>query len=368
MVVLATSNICAQNSNSLLLYTPFTKVSVAPGKSVEYSIDLINKGSAVRNEDITVTNIPKSWSSSLTAGGYTIHKLAVLPDEKKTVKFKIEVPFQVKKGNYTLYAKAGAHVSLPLVINVSSAGSGDSELTCDQKNMEGNAKSSFSFKAVLKNRTAAKQQYALMANAPRGWTVAIKPNFKQATSTEVDANSTKDITFDVKAPSAVKAGTYKIPVKAVAGSTSANLEFEVVITGTYEMTLGTPSGLASTHVTAGNTKKVELLVRNGGSADLNNVELKASKPKNWQVSFEPKKIEKLMPGKTETVFATITADSKAIPGDYVSKFEAKTPEVTSAVSFRVSVKTPLLMGWLGILVIALALAAVFYLFKKYGRR
>jgi uncharacterized membrane protein len=68
------------------------------------------------------------------------------------------------------------------------------------------------------------------------------------------------------------------------------------------------------------------------------------------------------------VYATITADKKAIPGDYVTNIDAKTPDVNSSLSFRVSVKTPMLMGWVGILIIVIALAGVFYLFKKFGRR
>jgi uncharacterized membrane protein len=358
----------AQTNDSLELYTPYTQVSVAPGKSVSYSIDVINNGSNTRNEEITVSNISSSWNHTLTAGGYNIKKLAVLPGEKKTITLKIDVPFRVKKGAYTFYAKAGNKISLPLTITVSTAGSGESELSCDQINMEGTSKSNFTFKTVLKNQTASKQQYALMADAPRGWTVAIKPNNKQATSTEVEANSTKDITYEIKTPESVKAGTYKIPVKAVAGTTSARLEFEVVVTGTYDMAVNTPSGLLSASMTAGNEKKIVLEIKNMGSADLENIELKASKPKNWEVTFEPVKIEKMAPGKTETVYATITADKKAIPGDYVTKITAKTPEVNSDISFRVSVKTPILMGWLGILIIVLALGGVFFLFRKFGRR
>jgi uncharacterized membrane protein len=358
----------AQTNDSLELYTPYTQVSVAPGKSVSYSIDVINNGANTRNEEITLSNISSSWNHTLTAGGYNIKKLAVLPGEKKTITLKIDVPFRVKKGAYTFYAKAGNKISLPLTITVSTAGSGESELSCDQINMEGTSKSNFTFKTVLKNQTASKQQYALMADAPRGWTVAIKPNNKQATSTEVEANSTKDITYEIKTPESVKAGTYKIPVKAVAGTTSARLEFEVVVTGTYDMAVNTPSGLLSASMTAGNEKKIVLEIKNMGSADLENIELKASKPKNWEVTFEPVKIEKMAPGKTETVYATITADKKAIPGDYVTKITAKTPEVNSDISFRVSVKTPILMGWLGILIIVLALGGVFYLFRKFGRR
>lgn len=366
--IIVATHTWAQTNDSLELYTPYTKISVAPGKSVEYSIDLINRGSKTRNENIVVSNILRSWNHTLTAGGYNINKLAILPGEKKTFKLKVDVPHQVRKGNYTFYVKSGETVRLPITINVSSAGTSESELTCDQKNMEGSSKQNFTFKAVLNNKTVSKQQYALMANAPRGWTVAIKPNYKQATSTEVEANGTKDITYEIKAPSTVKAGKYKIPVKAVAGSTSTELEFEVVITGSYEMSINTSSGLLSARMTAGDEKKVELVVRNTGSADLENIELSASKPRNWEVTFEPTKVEKLAPGKTETVFATIKADKKAIPGDYVSKVTAKTPEVNSDLSFRVMVKTPMLMGWIGILIIVGALAAVFYLFKKFGRR
>ncbi|MDD4225346.1 MAG: NEW3 domain-containing protein [Mariniphaga sp.] len=358
----------AQVKDSLELYTPYTKVAVSPGSTVNYKIDVINNGSVTRNENIIISNIQNSWTSSLTAGGLNIKKLAILPGEKKTVDLKVEVPFTVRKGNYTFYAKAGESASLPLTINVSSAGSNETELTCDQKNMEGTPKSNFSFRAVLKNKTASKQQYALMASPPRGWTVAIKPNYKQATSTEVEANGTKDITYDIEPSATVKAGTYKIPVKVVSGTTSAELEFEVVITGTYEMSFHTPSGLLSARMTAGDEKKVEMVVKNTGSALLENIEISASKPKNWEATFQPEKIEKLEPGKSETIIATIKADKKAIPGDYVTRFTAKNPEINETLSFRVMVKTPVLMGWLGILIILVALGAVAFLFKKYGRR
>ncbi len=69
-----------------------------------------------------------------------------------------------------------------------------------------------------------------------------------------------------------------------------------------------------------------------------------------------------------TVTATIKADKKAIPGDYVTNLEARTPEASSKASFRMSVKTPMLWGWIGVLIIAAAIGTVWYLFRKYGRR
>lgn len=356
------------SNDSLEIYTPYTKVSVSPGSTVNYSIDIINNGAETQNQTIYITNMPRLWSYTLTADGLNINKLAVLPSAKKTLSLKVEVPYQVKKGDYTIYAKMGNGVSLPMIINISSAGSNETELTCDQKNMQGTSKSNFTFSAVLKNKTPNKQQYALMASPPRGWSVAIKPNYQQATSTEVDANGTKNISYEIKAPSNVKAGSYKIPVKAVSGSTSAEMELEVVITGTYEMLFTTPTGLLSANITAGDEKKVELLIKNSGSTKLENIELSASKPKNWEVSFDNTKIESLEPGASTTVFASINADKKAIPGDYITQITAKTSEVNEQISFRIMVKTPMLIGWIGVFIILIAIGGVVFLIKKFGRR
>src|SRR5690554_2420396 len=355
------------SNDSLEIYTPYTKVSVSPGSTVNYSIDIINNGAETQNQTIYITNMPRLWSYTLTADGLNINKLAVLPSAKKTLSLKVEVPYQVKKGDYTIYAKMGNGVSLPMIINISSAGSNETELTCDQKNMQGTSKSNFTFSAVLKNKTPNKQQYALMASPPRGWSVAIKPNYQQATSTEVDANGTKNISYEIKAPSNVKAGSYKIPVKAVSGSTSAEMELEVVITGTYEMLFTTPTGLLSANITAGDEKKVELLIKNSGSTKLENIELSASKPKNWVVSFDNNKIESLEPGASTTVFATIKADKKAIPDDYITQISAKTSEVNQQISFIIMVKTPMLIGWIGVFIILIAIGGVVLLIKKFGR-
>nr|WP_321452325.1 NEW3 domain-containing protein [uncultured Carboxylicivirga sp.] len=368
VIMLPLQQVISASNLNVEIYTPFTKVSVSPGSTVNYKLDVINNNEQTVNENISMASIPRNWTYTLTASGLNIDKIAVLGKEKKTLDLKVEVPFQVRKGYYTFYAKVGDDVSLPLTINVTTAGSNETQLTCEQKNMEGTSKSNFNFSAVLKNKTPNQQNYALMAAPPKGWTVAIKPNHKQATSTEVEPNASKNITYEVKAPYNVKAGTYKIPVRAISGSTSADMELEVVITGTYEMSFTTPSGLLSTKTTAGDEKKIELEVRNTGSTQLKNIEFSSTKPKNWEVSFDKTKIETLEPGKSATVYATIKADKKAIPGDYITKFKAKTTEVNHEISFRVMVKTPMLMGWLGIVIILLAIGGVWFLVRKFGRR
>ena len=96
--------------------------------------------------------------------------------------------------------------------------------------------------------------------------------------------------------------------------------------------------------------------------------MSANKPADWEVTFEPSKIDALKAGETSTVMATLKASKKALPGDYVTTIMAKTPEANADAQFRVAVKTPMIWGWVGVLIIIATIGVVYYLFRKYGRR
>ena len=363
-----TLGVChAENPKGITLYTPYTQISVPPGESIDYSVDVLNGNEAVENLTVSVTGIPRGWNYELKSGGWKIGQISVLPGEKKTLSLKVEVPVQVNKGSYQFGIVAGNH-SLPLTIVVSAQGTYKTEFTTDQANMQGQASATFNYNANLRNRTAEEQLYALTANAPRGWNVSFRANGKQVTSVEVAPNATTNVSIEVKPPTSVETGKFKIPVRAFTSSTSAELEFEAVITDSYSMELTTPTGLLSSSITAGNTKKIELEIRNTGSSELKGIEFSSSKPIDWDVTFDPNKVESLIAGSSTTVTAIVKASRKAIPGDYVVKMTAKIPEASSTAEFRIAVKTSMLWGWVGILVIAAVLGGVYYLFRKYGRR
>ena len=297
----------SETKQTFILYTPYTKISVPPGESISYSIDVINNSDEVKNATLALAGLPKSWSYEMKAGGWTLDEIAVLPGEKKNFTLKVDVPLKVNKGTYRFTIGADGLARLPLAITVSKQGTYRTEFTTTQPNMQGNSKSTFTFNATLKNQTAEQQLYALMAEAPRGWNVIFKANYKQATSAQVAPNASENISVDITAPSNVKAGTYKIPVIATTGSTSAQLEFEVVITGSYRIELTTPQGLLSKDITAGDTRKLELVVLNTGSAELKDIQLSANKPIDWEVSFEPSKLDRLAPGDKANVTAVLKA-------------------------------------------------------------
>jgi len=350
------------------LYTAFRRISVPPGESIDYPIDVINNTESTKEADLSITGIPSGWNYTLKYGAYVIRQISVLPGEKKSLSLTVQVPLKVNKGTYRFQVVAGDFFVLPLVVTISEQGTFKTELTSTQPYMEGIATSMFNFQASLNNSTPERQHYGLSADAPAGWVVTFRPNFRQATSVDIEANSKVDIAIDIDPPDRAQAGTYRIPIRAFTKETSANLDFEVVITGTYGMTLTTPTGLLSTSVTAGDNKRLALIINNTGSSELRNVTIGSESPINWKVEFEPDRIDVIEPGGSVRLFATIDVDKKAIAGDYVVTFESVVAETSSKATFRVIVKTPMIWGWLGIFIIVGALGLVFYLFRKYGRR
>jgi uncharacterized membrane protein len=278
------------------------------------------------------------------------------------------VPLKVNRGNYSFRLVAGNLNELPLSLFVSQQGVLKTEFTTNQANIQGNNTSVFTYQCILTNSTADKQLYAIMSEAPPGWNVIFRYNGQQVTSVEVNENSNANISIEIDPPDMIQAGTYRVPIHAVNNSSSADLVLEAVIKGTYAMELTTPTGLLSAGITAGDQKRIELIVRNSGSAELKEVQMTANNPINWEVTFDPKKIDVIEPGKTAQVFAVVKAAKNAIAGDYVTNIEARTPEISAKAQFRISVKTSMLWGWVGILIIAGALGSIYYLFRKYGRR
>ena len=356
------------NGDSLILYTPYTIVSVPPGESIDYAVEVINNGNKVETPDLSVTGLPRSWSYTLKAGALNVRQVSVLPGEKKSLSLRIEVPFQVNKGNYRFRINAGDSFTLPLTVNISEQGTSNTEFVTKQANMQGNSGSTFTYNADLKNRTGEAQTYSLRGDVPKGWTISFRANGQQVTSVEAEDNSSVSVRIEVKPSDPVEEGTYSIPVMAEAGSSSGELRLEAVITGTYKMELTTPTGLLSSNIVAGDEKKIELVVKNTGTSVLSDVNLSHSAPVNWEVSFDPKNIDAILAGREAAVTATIKADSKAIPGDYLTNIEARTAETSSKVSLRMSVRTPMLWGWIGVLVILAGVGIVWFLFRKYGRR
>ncbi|WP_123040877.1 NEW3 domain-containing protein [Cohnella candidum] len=350
------------------IYTPYTNLSAPPGETINYQVDLINDTDEIKTADLSFQAGSANWTYELTADGHGIKQVAVKPKESQTVSLALTVPLEVEKGDYAFQLNAGAFGTLPIKVSVSEKGSYKSELSTEQPNMQGHSDSTFTYSLSLNNRTATKQQYALTAEVPNGWDSKFTVDGNGVTSVDIDPGASKSVTLNLTPAENAKADTYKVAVHANSGNTSADAEVEAVITGTYGMSLSTANDNLSATVTAGHERKLELVVKNTGSADLTDVNLTGTAPSEWEVSFEPKTLSSIKPGESKPVTATIKSSGKALAGDYVVGLTAQAAEKSAEASIRMTVKTSVLWGWIGVLIVLAVAAGVYGLFRKYGRR
>ncbi|UCS91680.1 hypothetical protein KZP23_13075 [Echinicola marina] len=243
-----------------------------------------------------------------------------------------------------------------------------SSFTARLVNIEAPVNETFRYQATLRNDADAPQLYELGSEIPEGWRLAFKAMGSQLTSIKLEPGKTESINIELRPAYGAKPSKYNIPIYAVSEKDSLELHLEAVVEGAYELELTTPSGRLSDEIIEGEKREIHLKVKNTGSLPLTELSLSSNTPPKWDVTFSPAEIKQLDPGKSTDVVATLNVPDKTLAGDYVSKFTAKNAASTSTVTYRMTVKTSLLSGGIGVLVILVSIGFVFYLIRKFGRR
>ncbi len=364
----------AQAKSGIELSTDYPGVITQAGESLTFPLQLKNnlgQGQVLR---LTVGTVPENWQTSFRGNGREVQQVYVSGYSYGSVDLKVTIPDQVKAGDYALTVTAasgqGYRESLKLNIRIEEAGQGEDELVAQYSELKGPGDATFNFKLDLTNNGGKEQVYSLGAKVPEGWQVAFKPSYEsqQVASISVGAGKTQGLDVMVTPSASVEAGEYTIPVKAVSSAGTAEEELKIIISGTYDIKLTTPSGRLNADLVAGQEKKINLKVINKGSAPLNNISFSSSEPQDWSVTFEPKTIDVLKAGESRQITATITASSKAIAGDYVVSMRASTRETADNSDLRVTVRTSTLWGVVALILVLLVVTGVYWAFRTYGRR
>lgn len=235
-------------------------------------------------------------------------------------------------------------------------------------NIEAATNEAFRYSTTLHNGDGKSKVVDLKAELPIGWMISYKVDGSQVTSVAMDAGKTQDIFIEINATPSADPGKHKIPVKAMSGLDTLVLNLEAVVKGSYGITLSTPTGRLSEELTSGSHQDIQLVVKNSGTLPLTDIDFSSQLPANWETLFEPSKITRLEPGKSQDLKVKLKVPDKTIAGDYAATFTASSPNGNSPVVFRIIVKTSLLSGWIGIMVILFSIGLVYYLIRKYGRR
>jgi uncharacterized membrane protein len=364
--------------------TQFPSVVADPGADVTFIVNV--RTQVASRVDLSVVSQPEGWSTRLRGGGSTIGAVTTTPSADNpsvlTAQFNVEVtvPADVQPGSNQVVIQGVADAvttgtnttQLTLDIVTEAQEPGSVALEADFPSLRGSTDATFSFNLTLRNDTNTQQTFGLETDAPAGWQVTAQPTGEdQAATAVVDAGDTTTVRVTAEPPGTAPAGTYPIAIRAVSDSSSAQAELSVEITGSYGMALDTVDSRLNARVTAGSPTVVNLVLNNTGSAPLTNVELTATPPRGWTVTFEPATIPAIPATDAATnVTATITSAPDALAGDYLLTIRANASEsnTSDSIEVRTTVETSPIGYFIGIAILVLVAIGLFVVFQRYGRR
>jgi uncharacterized membrane protein len=356
-------------------------ITLGPDDSLSVDLLIKNRGRSDETVLVEVTEKPQDWTVEIKRYGTLVSGLFVASKEDQTLTLTGKpASKEIKKlppGTYRFTVQArtadGALTQTSAItVNVVSAEKAAERVSIDTSypTLRGPSGDKFQFSLDVRNDTGLDAVFNFRATAPPGWETSFKPAYesKQISSLQIAANSSKTVEMEVTPPFNAQAGEFDFKVEAQSPKAKAEKELKVVLTGTYGLKVGTPSGLLSLVAERGQMASITLLVQNKGSAAQREVKFNAFKPENWKVEFKPEKLENLDAGAVKQTEITITPAEQALVGDYSVSVQTEGEKANQDTEFRVTIRAASAWGWIGVALIVAVILALAATFRVFGRR
>jgi uncharacterized membrane protein len=349
--------------------TPYPQVAVEAGGQASFDLSITARESTPVT--LGTSGLPEGWTATFRGGGFELDGVMAGPDPPD-VTLDLGVPVDASEGSYSLSVvadAAGTELTLALQVRVSAQAGGEVTLTPDFPGLRVAAGERASFTVELRNDTPSDLQFELGSAGPAGWDVTAQPaNEPQAATIQVDSGSRTNINVNATSLPRSEAGQYTISVQATSPEVQVQAEMIVEIVGSFSIQLTTADQRLSTEVSADGSTDVELVVTNTGTAPIRSVDLSARPPSGWEVTFAEPVLAEIGAGESVVVTAAVTPSDQAIAGDYMITFSARSDQANAEVDIRTTVNPSPLWGFVGVGLIALTLAALAWIFRRFGRR
>lgn len=382
-----TAGLCAEKPDNagkperLLVMAPeYPGIVATQGKEISMDLFFINKGRTDETADVKVTQAPAGWKTKIKTYRYTVTGVYVPADDKKSLTFEAVPDKSVAPGEYTFVVEAqtrDGRFKLSQKIHVTLVGEVEGKeqdqgvkLTTSYPVIRGPSDATFEFSVEVESRLDKEAVFDLFAQGPKGWDINFKPAYetKFISSVRLRATQNQSIAVQVKPAPNSPAGEYPLTVRVASGDAKGEAKLTVILTGTYDLEVGTPTGLLSLEARQGQPANVSFYVKNTGTAANSSVKFMSFKPENWKVEFKPEKIDGIEPNGLKQVEMVVTPYEEALVGDYSVAVKIDGEKASKTLEFRVGVKASTAWGWVGIGIIVAVIAGLLGLFRKLGRR
>lgn len=374
LVISLPVSVLAQSPN-VVLWTAYPTVVQDKGLSVSFDLQVSNETKTWQDIDLKVEG-PANWETIFRKSGYTVRRVMVEPEKSLSFELQVKPPENVSAGEYTFTVKATNQDRVQLkdlklvVVMKEKTGKGGLKFTTDYPNVRGQPGNTFNFRFDLVNQAEQERTVNFEATAPKDWEIVFRPGYesRQISSLPLKGGASQTINVDISSPRRIEAGDYKFVVRAIADNDRVEVPLAITIVGTPSLSLNTATGQLNTRVSVDSPSKMTLVLRNTGTAPLQNVTFSSYKPDGWEVTFEPDRLDTLAVGETKEVNATIKPSNRALAGDYMVTITASGNQASESKEIRVTVETPTTWGLAAVGAIALVVLGLAFVFARFSRR
>lgn len=361
----------AADTQGLTLFTRYPAQEAAIGEDI--TIDLVlQTDTKPQIVQLEVQGLPEGWTALLRGGGNVIHAAYVKPGEDTQVELRLEPPADVAADTYRFTVVAQGEresSSLPIELTLQDKLPPSMTFEVELPTLRGAPETTFRYNVTLENEGDEDLVVNLLAETPVGFETIFKLSGQEVSSLPIEAGASKRLSIEVTPFANVPADTYPINITAQAGEVQATTSLVAEVTGKPELVLTTEDGRLSADAKLGEQTPLKIILRNPGSAPVQNVQLSASQPAGWEVTFSPEQIDEISAGQQVEATVNIRPAEQAIVGDYVVTVRARSDDVsTKSAEFRITVQTSTMWGAAGIGLVAASLVVVGVAVSRFGRR
>lgn len=374
---------------NLDIYSGIPGRKTHPGSPARFSVTVENKYDSRATVKLSVLSKPDEWGvDMLSSDGARITKLSIPAKGKQDFDVIAQPPVNTSEGDYEVLIGASMEsgsqiISLPLSISINpdidptQALSAYLEMRSAIAGLEVRPENAAEFTVSLKNRYDQQIKLNLKAlNKPEGWNVEFLSDTDdkvRLAALELPAKGEQKFKVKVKPASNASDGIYPILVGAVSGDDrSVSQRLEVTVNKGLEKSqiLSVYPSYSEVTLNPGGSTGISVTLRNGGNEALSNVQLEIQDVSGISTQIRSfGTIEKFEAGESRTIPVEITARADAGSGIKEIFMRAKSGDIQGEEkSIKVNVEKSGSSGIAGIGMVVLAIIALVFIIRKFGRR
>jgi len=362
-----------KQTDTNIVLCSFPGKSASAGDTVRFQVKLNNPTNILQRFTVSVNHVPQGWITSVkNAAGESVVDTVLDGNSYAELTVQVIIPSDTEAGNYTLMFSASSLYSfgdIPLLVAVTKSTSSLS-FEASPPYFDTYAGSQARFTLNVSNLGGSSELFNLsiqgLPSDFKGW---FESSAKQRiTKIYVEPGKTSQIYLVVETPSSIKLGARNFTVSVGDGYINKTLPLTLNILGSYQLQITNQNFYTSLNV--GGQGTFTLSIKNIGSQEVTNVKVVlGTVPNGFTATISPTQISSIGVDQDVAFTITIQSQSDVNAGNYYVDLMVISNETqTQTYTLRVEVLQE--TGWLmysGIFLIA-ALAALIYIYKRFGRR